>query len=126
MKKEETIRAYFRCWVENGSSVLDRVFADDVVYSECYGPEYRGIGQIKLWFHDWHQKGRVLEWDIKSFLHQGNETAVEWYFHCDYEGEAGFDGVSLIKFDEAGKICSVKEFQSKAEHTFPYGGKESF
>ena len=40
--------------------------------------------------------------------------------------EGGFDGVSLIEFDNAGKIVSLKEFQSKAEHIFPYeNGKGS-
>ena len=69
----------------------------------------------------------MLEWRIKSFLHEENKTAVEWYFRCDYDGEeGGFDGVSLIEFDNAGKIVSLKEFQSKAEHIFPYeNGKGS-
>ncbi len=126
-KREETVKAYFRCWVENDPAVLDAVFAEKIVYSECYGPEYRGLGQVKQWFSDWNQKGRVLEWRIKSFLHEENKTAVEWYFRCDYDGEeGGFDGVSLIEFDNAGKIVSLKEFQSKAEHIFPYeNGKGS-
>lgn len=121
-QREETIKAYFRCWVENDPAVLEKTFAGEIVYSECYGPEYRGLGQIKQWFSDWHQRGKVLEWRVKGFLHEGDCTAVEWYFRCDYEGEVnGFDGVSLIEFDKAGKIVSLKEFQSKAEHEFPYG-----
>lgn len=121
-QREETIKAYFRCWLENDPAVLEKVFSEAVVYSECYGPEYRGLGQIKQWFSDWNQRGRVLEWRVKGFLHQENRTAVEWYFRCDYDGEeGGFDGVSLIDFDENEKIVSLKEFQSKAEHEFPYG-----
>lgn len=123
-RREEIIAAYFRCWVENDPAVLGKTFAEHIVYSECYGPEYRGLGQIGQWFSDWHQKGKVLEWQIKSFLHEKDRTAVEWYFRCEYNGEIdGFDGVSLIEFDEAGKIVSLKEFQSKAEHCFPYGGE---
>lgn len=121
-KREEMIRAYFRCWVKNDPAVLKETFAEDIVYSECYGPEYRSLEQIKQWFSDWNQKGKVLEWNIKGFLHEGNRTAVEWYFRCEYDGETdGFDGVSLIEFNETGKIVSLKEFQSKAEHVFPYG-----
>ena len=45
----------------------------------------------------------------------------EWFFQCSYDGNIdGFDGVSIIEFDEKGKIKSVKEFQSKSEHIFPY------
>lgn len=120
--RETLIKNYFLCWVENDPAVLDETFANGIVYSECYGPEYRGLGQIKQWFSDWQQKGKVLKWRIKSFLHEGSRTAVEWYFRCEYDGTVdGFDGVSLIEFDENGKIVSLKEFQSKAEHEFPYG-----
>lgn len=120
--REELIKHYFAAWVENEPGCLGEVFAPGIVYSECYGPEYRGIGQIQKWFSDWNRKGKVLEWRIKKFLHQGNDTVAEWYFCCEFEGErGGFDGVSWVQFDEAGKICQLKEFQSKAEHIFPYG-----
>lgn len=32
----------------------------------------------------------------------------------------GFDGVTIAKFDVDMKICDLKEFQSKAEHYYPY------
>ena len=119
-QREQLIREYFQCWVENLPERLSEIFSPGIIYSECFGPEYRGLGQIERWFRDWHLKGRVLEWRIKSFLHQGSRTAVEWYFRCDYDGVAGFDGVSLIDFDEGGRIYILKEFQSKAEHEFPF------
>ncbi len=121
-EREKRIRRYFNAWLENAPDCLPEIFGETIVYSECYGPEYRGLGQIKKWFADWNRHGKVLEWDIKGVLHQGSRTAVEWYFRCEYDGNTdGFDGVSLIEFDEAGKIVSLKEFQSKAEHVFPYG-----
>ena len=121
-QREALIENYFRCWVENDPAVLEETFLEDIVYSECYGPEYRGLEQIRQWFSDWNKKGKVLEWKIKGFLHEENRTAVEWYFRCRYDGEeSGFDGVSLMEFDQTGKIVSLKEFQSKAEHSFPYG-----
>ena len=123
--RERLISGYFQAWVENRPEVLPLTFSTDIVYSECYGPEYRGLEQICRWFADWNKKGKVLEWRIKGFLHEGNRTAVEWYFCCEYENEqSGFDGVSLLEFDSEGKICSLKEFQSKAEHVFPYGEEE--
>ena len=46
---------------------------------------------------------------------------VEWYFKCNYRNKISeFDGVSIIKFDEANKIISVKEFQSDSRHIYPY------
>lgn len=123
MYREVIIRKYFKAWLDKDISVLPLIFSENAVYSECYGPEYFGLDQILKWFSDWNAKGSVLEWDIKSFVHQGEVSVAEWHFKCDYDGEvSGFDGVSLIEFDGE-KIISLKEFQSKSEHYCPYGVK---
>jgi len=122
MKNRDIIEVYFSAWLSKDPTMLSSVFADDVVYSECYGPEYRGLNQILRWFADWNRRGTVLRWDIKNMIEAGNIVCVEWYFLCEYDGNAdGFDGVSWVEFDEQGKISALREFQSKAEHCFPYG-----
>jgi len=121
MAHENVVEAYFAAWLAKDASVLPSVFAHDVVYSECYGPEYYGLNQIKRWFADWNRRGTVLRWDIKNMISAANNVCVEWYFCCEYDGNTdGFDGVSWIEFDEHGKIKALREFQSKAEHCFPY------
>ena len=57
---EEIIRNYFSCWLNKDEKPLTDIFADNIIYSECYGPEYRGIRQIQQWFYDWNQKGRCV------------------------------------------------------------------
>ncbi len=122
MEPERLIEAYFQAWISQDESRLPEFFAPDAVYSECYGPEYRGLTQIVRWFRDWNKRGRVTRWDILGSIRQGNSLAVEWTFGCVYDGEKSlFSGVSLIEFNEDGKIQSLKEFQSKAKHVFPYG-----
>lgn len=123
MGREEVIREYFQAWVDNDIGVLGRIFSDDIIYSESYGPEYHGMSQIMRWFADWNRHGRVLEWSIKRFVHQGSVSVVEWHFECELDGRTdGFDGVSIVEFDEDSKIIDLREFQSKAEHSCPYGG----
>lgn len=120
---EAVIRRYFQAWIEADASVLEETFAQDVVYTECYGPEYRGLEQVKRWFEDWNRRGRVLEWTISRVLEAGRSVVAEWYFRCEYDGSiGGFDGVTIADFDERGKIVRLREFQSKAEHVYPYGG----
>lgn len=120
-KREKIIKDYFESWINKNASILNEIFDSKVVYSECYGPEYRGIDTIERWFEDWHKRGKVIAWDIKQFIHEGNVVAVEWYFKCEYDGKIGkFDGVSLIEFNDVNRIVNLKEFQSKIPHYYPY------
>jgi hypothetical protein len=120
-KREILINKYFQMWINKDVNVIDEIFDLEIVYTECFGPEYHGINQIKKWFIDWNKKGTVLEWKIKQFIHQNSITVVEWFFECNYNLiKSSFDGVSIIKFNNSNKIIIVKEFQSKAEHNFPY------
>ncbi len=122
IEREKIIKGYFEAWIKNDISIVKKIFDDSIVYSECYGPEYRGLKQVNQWFEDWHKKGKVIRWDIKSFIHDNSITAVEWFFEYEYNKEvSSFDGVSLITFDSNGKIVNLKEFQSKSEHNYPYG-----
>lgn len=119
---EARVRGYFQAWLEQDLEAVKEVFAENVVYSECYGPEYRGLSQIIRWFTEWNERGRVLEWRIKRVLQENKTLVAEWYFQCQYEGVIdGFDGVSIVDFDDEMKIVKLREFQSKAEHYFPYG-----
>jgi hypothetical protein len=125
LKQRETIiENYFNSWITKDISVIIEYFDDEIIYSECYGPEYHGIEQIKKWFNDWQKSNTVLEWNIRRYIHQNNTVVVEWYFKCDCNNKTdGFNGVSIIEFSEENKIKSIKEFQSKSEHYFPYDSR---
>ena len=119
---KETIQKYFKAWLNADIDILSDIFSNDIIYSECYGPEYHGITQILKWFDDWNQKGKVLEWTIKRSIEKENTIVVEWFFKCEFEGNIeGFDGVTIADFDKEGKIKRLCEFQSKPDHYYPYG-----
>lgn len=117
----DILQKYFQAWINTDIETVKDIFAENVIYSECYGPEYHGLSQILRWFEDWNKKGKVLEWTIKQTIEHNKTLIAEWYFKCDYEGNtAGFNGVTIADFDNNGKIVSLKEFESKAEHYYPY------
>lgn len=121
MEREQIIKNYFECWLNKNAQILKETFDSKAIYSECYGPEYRGVEAIETWFEDWNKRGTVMVWDIKQFIHQENMTVVEWYFKCKYDGDVGeFDGVSLIEFNDCNNIVILKEFQSKIPHYYSY------
>ncbi|WP_455717050.1 nuclear transport factor 2 family protein [Anaerosporobacter sp.] len=121
MQREDVIRRYFRAWIDNDIEIVKQTFSENVTYSECYGPEYHGIQQIIKWFTKWNNKGKVLEWTIKRVIQQNNTIVVEWYFKCDYANNIdGFNGVTIADFDDSMRISKLCEFQSKADHYYPY------
>lgn len=122
--QEEIVRAYFGAWLRLDSSRLGDFFEEDALYTECYGPQYEGLAQIRRWFADWIPHGRVLEWRVNDVFSEGDRTAVDWYFRCVYDGnESGFDGVTLITWSASREIQTLREFESKPEHVRPYSEK---
>lgn len=77
---EEVIRKYFQCWLDKDIDAVKGIFSDDIIYSECYGPVYKGIGQIIRWFEDWNRKGTVLQWDIKRLIVSGIQPLWNGFF----------------------------------------------
>lgn len=125
-RRERLIRAYFDAWVKKDAAALEETFDENIVYSECYGPVYIGLAQVRRWFEDWNQKGSVLEWRIRRFFHAGGSTVVDWHFCCDWDGGvSAFDGVSIVDFGPEGRIIRLREFESKSEHVYPYGREDA-
>ena len=111
-QRERIIRQWFDMWLQARDSGILDIFAPGCVYTESWGPKYHGAAQVKHWFDEWNTRGRVLVWDIKQFFHQGDQTAVEWYFKNRMQDgrTEEFDGISLIRWTAGGKIASLKEF----------------
>lgn len=114
--KEKIISGYFKAWLENNATTLKDVFDTNAYYSESWGPEYNGLDEITKWFSDWNITGKVADWTIKQYIHDGDKVAAEWHFRAEYNNGKvpdDFDGVSLIVFNQDNKIVILKEFASK-------------
>ena len=121
-KKEDLVRLWFDMWLQKKDLGIDRLFDENAVYIESWGPEYHGARMIKHWFYEWNTRGTVLIWDIKQYFHKENQTIVEWYFKNsmqDGKTEA-FDGLSLIIWTDEGKIRFLKEFGCNTARYNPY------
>ena len=121
--REEVIRLWFSMWLRNQDLGMDRIFAADAVYTESWGPQYQGLERIRHWFREWNTRGRVVVWDIREFFHKGDKTVVLWYFRNEMaDGRVEeFDGLSLVRWTEDDRICSLQEFGCNPRHYDPYG-----
>ena len=121
-RREETIRLWFDMWLQKNDLGILKIFSENAIYTESWGPEYHGAAKIKLWFDEWNTRGTVLQWDIKQYFHKENQTIVEWYFkNTMNNGKVeAFDGVSLIEWTPDNRIQSLKEFGCNTSNYDPY------
>ena len=121
-QRESKIRQWFSMWLDRQDTGIEELFAPDAVYIESWGPEYYGGGKIKLWFDEWNSRGTVERWNIRQYFHKGDQTVVEWVFRCVMaDGTVqSFDGLSLIRCNEAGQICFLQEFGCNENRYDPY------
>ena len=121
-QRESKIRQWFSMWLDRQDTGIEELFAPDAVYIESWGPEYYGSGKIKLWFDEWNSRGTVERWNIQQYFHKGDQTVVEWVFRCVMaDGTVqSFDGLSLIRWNEAGQICFLQEFGCNENRYDPY------
>lgn len=121
-KREKIIKLWFEMWLQKKDLGIADIFSDDAVYTESWGPEYKGVQKIRMWFEEWNTRGTVLTWEIKQFFHKDNQTIVEWYFKNTVNEDKieEFDGMSLIVWNEQNKIISLKEFGCNINNYDPY------
>lgn len=121
-EREKAVRRWFSLWLTSREEGLEALFAPDCVYTESWGPQYTGLPAVRHWFREWTARGRVLEWEIKQFLHKGDQTIVEWRFQCAMKDGSGetLDGMSLVDWIGEDTIYRLKEYGCKTPHYDPY------
>lgn len=121
-KREKIIRLWFKMWLTRQDLGIDDIFAENVVYTESWGPQYNNRETVKHWFNEWNTRGKVIIWDIKQFFHKDNQTIVEWYFKNEMENGniEEFDGISLVVWTTDNKIKLLKEFGCNLKNYNPY------
>ncbi len=120
--REKTVRLWFDMWLQKKDLGIDKIFTEDVVYTESWGPQYEGLAAVKTWFSEWNTRGSVLTWDIRQYLHKGHQTVVEWFFQDKMNEQhiEAFDGISLIAWTDDHRIKSLKEYGCRLPHDYPY------
>ena len=121
-EREKIIRLWFDMWLKQQDLGMDKIFTEDVVYTESWCPKYENLKTVKHWFNEWNTRGKVIIWDIKQFFHKENQTVVEWYFKNEMNTGSveEFDGISLIEWTEDNKIKSLKEYGCNLNNYNPY------
>ena len=70
-KREQMIRLWFSMWLEKKDLGMDDIFAENVVYTESWGPCYSNRETVKHWFQEWNMRGSVIAWEIQALKEFG-------------------------------------------------------
>ena len=120
-EREQKIRLWLDMWLRREDLGILELFAPAAVYLESWGPEYHGAAAIRHWFQEWNTRGRVLVWELRSILHDGDRSVAEWYFKNTVDGRMEeFDGLSLIHWSGDGRIRRLQEFGCQRDRYDPY------
>lgn len=121
-QREYAVRLWFDMWLKKADLGILDLFTPDAVYMESWGPEYHGAEKIQHWFREWNRRGTVLQWDIRQFIHQGDQTVVQWVFRNRMNDgrREDFEGMSLIRWTQEGRIAFLQEFGCNEDRYDPY------
>ena len=66
--------------------------------------------------------GKKWRQETREFIITRPQTVVEWYFkNTMNDGTVeSFEGMSLIRWDQEGRICALKEFGCNEDRYDPY------
>ena len=115
-KREQMIRLWFSMWLEKKDLGMDDIFAENVSYTESWGPCYSNRETVKHWFQEWNMRGSVIAWDIKQFFHKENQTIVEWSAEDQIQSLKEF-GCNLHNYDPYQK-SDTPQFREEKIHWF--------
>jgi len=121
-ESKKIVQDYTNIWLNKDETLMAKIFAPDIQYTEFMGTVYCGLAQCLKWFKDWTKVGQVLKWEIFNVYRMKDAIIAEWYFESEYEKNTdGFNGASVITLNSAGQIQSVREYYAKPTLTYPYG-----
>lgn len=119
--RERIVRKYFRCWIDDDISVVEKYIENNIIYEESWGASYIGLGQVKMWFIDWHKNNKVIQWNIKRVEVLDKKVICEWHFKGSCNGDIDeFNGISVIDFNNKNKIIGLKEYIAETPLVYPY------
>ena len=75
--REGIIRLWFDMWLQQEDLGIDKIFTEDILYIESWGPTYEGRALVKHWFEEWNTRGKILKWDIQQYYQKREQTVVE-------------------------------------------------
>ncbi len=63
-EREKSIHLWFEMWLTKQDLGIDNIFAEDVIYTESWGPKYNNRQIVKHWFQEWKCGKVVLKFNF--------------------------------------------------------------
>ena len=77
-EREKIIRLWFDMWLKQQDLGMDKIFTEDVVYTESWCPKYENLKTVKHWFNEWNTRG----WSYVKKKYKLNTTNFLFLCNC--------------------------------------------
>ena len=72
-EREKIIRLWFDMWLKQQDLGMDKIFTEDVVYTESWCPKYENLKTVKHWFN-------AINEQIQNIA-QKKDTLCRWMYN---------------------------------------------
>jgi predicted SnoaL-like aldol condensation-catalyzing enzyme len=110
-----------RAWPKRDAEAIVALYADDVVYrSPAFRAPDLGLAGVRRYLNEQFPAEQNIECWFGRPIASGDRAAVEWWATWMEQGqELTFAGVTLLRFDEQGKVVEHRDYDNHVKRREP-------
>ena len=112
-------------WPQRDAEAITALYADEAVYrSPAFRQPYSGLAGVRRYLGENFGAEENIECWFGEPIVSGDRAAVEWWGSWREQGqELTFAGVSVLRFDDQGKVVDHRDYDNHVERRqAPYEG----
>lgn len=114
-------QTWSRAWPELDAEAIAALYSDAVVYrSPAFRQLDRGLAGVRRYLDEAFSEERDIECWFGEPIVSTDRAAVEWWASWTEDGrELTYAGVTVLRFDEDGKVVEQRDYDNHVERREP-------
>ena len=110
-----------RAWPQRDVEAIAALYADGAVYrSPAFGPPDLGLSGVRHYLNENLPAEENIECWFGQPIVSGDRAAIEWWGSwTEQNQELSFAGVTVLRFDDRGKVVEHRDYDNHVERRQP-------
>ena len=110
-----------RAWPQRDVEAIAALYADGAVYrSPAFGPPDLGLSGVRRYLNENLPAEENIECWFGQPIVSGDRAAIEWWGSwTEQNQELSFAGVTVLRFDDRGKVVEHRDYDNHVERRQP-------